>query len=118
MGITGGGFLDPEAARLLGLDQEQGFLIFAIRPGGPADKAGLQAGGEEIVNIGGRQIPIDGDIIISIDGKQMNERGDECSVLEQKMAGDSVRLVIYRDGSLQETNLILEETPPGQPSTC
>ncbi len=118
MGITEGGFLSPEISEVLGLNQDYGFLIISIAPESPADKAGLQGGGQDTVDIGGRTIPIDGDIIVSMDGKQINEFEDICSVLEQKQAGDSVRFVINRDGRLQEVNVTLEEAPPGETSDC
>jgi S1-C subfamily serine protease len=118
LGIAAGGFLDPESADLLGLDQEYGYLITSIAPGSPADKAGLQDGGEETVDIGGQIIPVDGDILVSIDGRQVNGIDDICGVIEQKEVGDAVRIGVNRAGTLQEANLILEEAPPGEGSDC
>jgi S1-C subfamily serine protease len=118
LGISAGGFLDSEAAGLLGLDQEQGYLIFTVEPSGPASKAGLRGGSDDIVLIGDRPIPIDGDIIVSMDDRQINVPDDVCSVLDQKQVGDTVRIAAIRDGSLQEFNLVLEEAPPGQSSRC
>jgi serine protease Do len=118
MGITEGGFLTPEVAEILGFDQEYGFLIFDIAPTSPADKAGLQDGGDNTVLIGGREIPVDGDIIVSMNGRQINTIDDVCAVLEEKQVGDAVRFVVNRDGSLREANVVLEEAPPGQTSDC
>lgn len=118
MGITGGGFLDPEVAEVLGLDQDRGFLVFSIASGSPADRAGVQGGGANTVDIGGRMIPIDGDIIVSMDGRQLSEAGDVCAVLAGKEVGDNVMIGVNRDGNLHEFNLVLEASPPGQSSEC
>jgi S1-C subfamily serine protease len=117
IGVTDGAFITPEAAQALGLNEDRGFLIFAIAPSSPAAKAGLQQADHD-VNVSGQTIPVGGDIIVSMDGKQINGPDDVCSVLGQKQVGDNVRIGIDRDGRLQEVNLMLEETPPGSSSEC
>ncbi|AFU58277.1 putative protease [Candidatus Nitrososphaera gargensis Ga9.2] len=117
MGIMDGAFITPGAAQAIGLDEDHGFLIFVIAPSSPAAKVGLQQADDEVV-IGGQRIPVGGDIIVSMDGRQINGIDDICSVLEQKQVGDNVRIGINRDGRLQEVNLILEEAPPGETSDC
>ena len=116
-GITEGGFLTPEAAEVLGLEQEHGFLIFTITESSPADRAGLR-GSDDVFVIEDRQIPIGGDIIVSMDGRPINVIDDVCGALGQKQVGDSVRFGISRDGSLQQANVFLEELPPGATTTC
>lgn len=118
LGITEGGFLDTESAGLLGLDQDRGFLIFTVEPASPADRAGVRGGGGEVVTIGERQIPVDGDIIVSMDGMQIDKIDDICGVLGQKQVGDSVEIGVIREGGLQEFSVALEEAPPGESSEC
>lgn len=117
MGIVAGLFLNPSRAEALQLDQDHGILIYMIAPSSPAAKAGLQGADDEVV-ISGEVVPIGGDIIVSMDGRQINGPDDVCSAFEQKRVGDSMRLVIDREGSLQEVNLILEEAPPGRSPEC
>jgi len=116
-GITDGGFLTPDAAEMLGLDQEHGFLIFTITDASPADRAGLR-GSDDVFVIEDRQIPIGGDIIVSMDGRQINVIDDVCTVLGQKQVGDSVRFEVSRDGSLRQANVFLEELPPDATTMC
>lgn len=116
-GITDGRFLTPAAAEALGLNQEQGFLIFTIAEGSPADRAGLR-GSNDVVIKEDRQIPIGGDIIVSMDGRQIIGIDDVCAVLAEKQVGDSVRFEVSSDGNLREANVILEELPPGATTTC
>jgi serine protease Do len=118
LGITEGGFLDAEAAQLLGLDQDRGFLIFKVEPSSPADRAGIRGGGGDIVMVGQRPIPVDGDIIVSMDGRQVDAIDDICGVLEQKQVGDAVEIGVIRDGSLHEFSVALEEAPPGESPEC
>ena len=116
-GITDGGFLTPDASEMLGLDREQGFLIFTITEASPADKAGLR-GSNNVLEIEGQRIPIGGDIVVSMDGRQIVGLDDVCAVLSQKGVGDSVRFEVSRDGNLQETNVILKELPSGATTEC
>lgn len=118
LGIADGGYLSPQVSETLGLEQDSGILVFAIAPQSPADKAGLHGGGAEMVEIGGRTIPVDGDIIISLDGRQITNSEDVCAVMGQKQVGDSVRVGVSRDGSLLEFNVMLEESPPGESPEC
>jgi S1-C subfamily serine protease len=117
MGIADGAFITPEAAQALGLNEDHGFLIFAIAPSSPAAKAELQQA-DDNVSISGRTIPVGGDIIVSMDGRQINGPDDVCGIMGQKQVGDNVRIGINRDGRLQEVNLMLEESPPGSSSEC
>jgi S1-C subfamily serine protease len=118
MGIVSGTYLNPQVSEILGLEQDSGILVFTVAPQSPAEKAGLRGGGAEIVEIGGQRIPVDGDIIVSMDGRQIVDEQDVCAVLGQKQAGDSVRVGASRDGSLLEFNVMLEESPPGESSGC
>jgi S1-C subfamily serine protease len=68
--------------------------------------------------IGERPIPVDGDVIVSMDGAQIDAIDDVCGVLEQKQVGDAVEIGVIRDGSLQEFSVVLEEAPPGESPEC
>jgi S1-C subfamily serine protease len=115
IGIATGGILTQEEAEALG--HEQGFLIVSITPGGPADKAGLR-GANNVTVIGGQEIPVGGDVIVSMDDRRINAVEDICAALTQRQVGDSMNLVIDREGNLQEVDLILEELPPQARFVC
>lgn len=118
-GLTAGAIITAEDAESLGLERDHGFLIIAIAPSSPAEQAGLRGGsGVNTVLINGEQVPVDGDIIVSMDGMEINQRADICAVLGQKQVGDRVRFEVSRDGNLQQIDVILEELPRGARSTC
>lgn len=118
-GITLGLTITPQAAETLGLERDHGFLIITIAPSSPADRAGLRGGsGDNPVIINEQQVSVDGDIIVSMDGREINQLEDICAVLAQKQVGDSVRFEVFRNGSLQQANVTLEELPPGERTTC
>ncbi len=118
-GITLGLTITPQAAEMLLLGRDDGFLIIAIAPSSPADRAGLRGGsGDNPVIIDGKQVSVDGDIIVSMDGREISQLADICSVLAQKQVGDNVRFEVSRNGSLQQANVTLEELPPGERTTC
>lgn len=74
--------ITPLLARGLGLPQDWGVVLGDVTPGGPADRAGLRAG----------------DVIVTLDGKPM-ENGRQMDVnLYQRGVGDVVRLDVARAG--------------------
>lgn len=94
-------------AQHIGLEKPQGFLIFDVVPGSPADQAGLQ-GGTESVTIGGQTIQVGGDVIVGIDDLPARKLNDVVVYVERnKRPGDPVTLTIIRDGVEQLINLTL-----------
>ncbi len=101
----------PELAKVRDLDQSKGFLIVTVVPGSPAEIAGLK-GVSEIKIIGDKEYPADGDIIISVDGKEVRKISDILIHLqEEKSVGDEMILGILRDGEVMHIILALVERP-------
>ena len=110
IGISGKD-IDPELAKVRDLDQSKGFLIVTVVPGSPAEIAGLK-GVLEIKTIGDKEYPADGDIIVSVDGKEVRKISDILIHLqEEKSVGDEMILGILRDGELMHIILVLIERP-------
>ena len=101
----------PELAKVRDLDQSKGFLIVTVVPGSPAEIAGLK-GVSEIKIIGDKEYPADGDIIVSVDGKEVRKISDILIHLqEEKSVGDEMILGILRDGEVMHIILALVERP-------
>ena len=101
----------PELAKVRDLDQTKGFLIVTVVPGSPAEMAGLK-GVSEIKMIGDKEYPVDGDIIVSVDGKEVRKISDILIHLqEEKSVGDEMILGVLRDGEVMHIILVLIERP-------
>ena len=110
MGITGID-IDPDLAKIRELGSAKGFLVVTVIDGHPADDAGLQ-GVSKTVEIDGKEYPIDGDIIISVDGKEVRKINDLLVHLQrEKSVGDEMILGVLRDGDLIHLTLTLAERP-------
>jgi S1-C subfamily serine protease len=89
LGISGQ-TLDATTASQLGINGAQsGVLVVTVVPGGPADKAGLQASG---------QPDSSDDVITAIDGRNLNSIDQLTQYLNTKHVGDRVTLTVVRNG--------------------
>jgi len=90
---------------------DQGLLIIDVDRGGPAQQAGLQ-GGDRIVRFGRYNIPLGGDILISIDDKPIQTSRDLNLYLDtQAQVGQTVQVTVIRDGQEQTFSVTLAERP-------
>jgi len=74
-------------------DYEAGVVVIHIEPDSPADKAGIQRG----------------DIILSVDEKQVNTMLDLMREIEGKSAGDEILIKVQHCESTKEVSVELEE---------
>jgi len=103
--------IDPVLAKVLDLKQAKGFLVMTVVDGSPADKAGLKGMSQTQV-IDGKEYPVDGDIIISVDGKEVRKISDILIHLQrEKSVGDEMVLGVLRDGEFMHITLELVERP-------
>jgi serine protease Do len=75
--------LDEDLAKSLGLDSDEGALVAEVTPDSPASSAGFKQG----------------DVILSYDGKQIEDLRDLTTAVADTKAGASVDVVVWRDGS-------------------
>ena len=90
---------------------DAGLLVIEAVKGAPADKAGIR-GGSRVVRIGNYQIPLDGDIIIAIDGEPVNDFQTLTVYLEaETTVSDTVDVTIIRNGEELTVPVTLGERP-------
>ncbi|MDP7284632.1 MAG: trypsin-like peptidase domain-containing protein [Candidatus Nitrosopelagicus sp.] len=110
IGISGQD-INPDLAKIRNLDHSKGFLIVTVIPDSPAEMAGLK-GVSEIEKIDNKEYPKDGDIIISVDGKEVRKISDILIHLqEEKSVGDEMILGIIRNGEQMDIILTLIVRP-------
>jgi len=111
LGISGG-TLGADLAKAMGLDaQQRGVLVAEVTQGGPAAKAGL-LGSTKDTTIDGIPVQIGGDVIVSVDGKEVKQFDDLLSYLvRHTSAGDQVTLSILRSGKPMDIKVTLGVRP-------
>jgi serine protease Do len=85
--------VDETTAKAIGLDRAKGVLIQGIVDDGAAKAAGLR----------------EGDVILSVDGREVNQSNELQSFIARKHPGDEVKLKVFRDGKTFDKILTLKE---------
>ena len=89
-----------EVAEAIGLGKPAGALVQSVEAGGPADKAGVEAG----------------DIITRVDGKVVEKSGDLPRLVGGTRPGSKATLQIFRRGSNKELSVTVGEFEPDRPT--
>ena len=94
LGVT---VFDPQTAPRYGyqLNINKGVYIFQLTLGGPASKAGL----------------VRGDIILKMDGEEVNSVTDLRAKIANHKVGDTVTLTVDHNDSTREVAVTLDEMP-------
>ncbi|MGD9100166.1 MAG: trypsin-like peptidase domain-containing protein [Anaerolineae bacterium] len=106
--------LTPDTAEVfrqaeMDLPVDAGLLVLDAVEGSPAHKAGLR-GGSRVVRVGNYRLPLDGDVIVAVNGQAVSSFEELTVYLEtQTVVGDTVELTIVRDGTEQALRVMLEE---------
>lgn len=98
-GYIGVGIKDVDAtyAKAVGLDRAQGVLVESLTENGAAYDAGIQ----------------EGDVILEIDGRPLEQRSDLQAYIAQKKPGDKVTLLIYHKGA-KAAKIVILKSKDGQ----
>jgi len=100
--------IGPELAEELGLAADSGLLVMQVVPGSAADRAGVRAGRERAY-LGNAPIMIGGDLIVSVDGQDVQDQQDLSHFMQNHRAGDTVTLTIYRGKNRMDVKVVLGE---------
>ena len=92
------------------VDTEDGVVVTEVRLNGPADDAGLcGATGERSVD--GERVPTGGDVIVEIEGDEIESSAELQSAVEARRPGETVEMTILRDGDRKTVDVTLGERP-------
>ena len=111
LGVTGTD-LSPSIAKAMNLPTNtRGALITEVSPTGPAALAGLQ-GNSGQVEINGIPTSVGGDVIVAIDGKNMDKMADVLDFLVNVATPEqTITLTVIRDGTQQNIEAKLGTRP-------
>lgn len=84
--------VDETMAKGLGLEKAKGVLVQSLQKGGAGEEAGLQSG----------------DVILSVDGKDVNASNELQTIISSKHPGDMVKLSVFREGKTFEKEVTLK----------
>jgi S1-C subfamily serine protease len=100
--------ISPELADQMGLPADYGLLIVQVVSGSAADHAGLRAGSERAY-IGNIPIMLGGDLIIAVDGQEVQDQQDLSRIMNNHRSGDTVKVTVYRGKRKMDVNVTLGE---------
>jgi S1-C subfamily serine protease len=100
--------IGPELAAQLELPADYGLLINDVVPGSAAEKAGLR-GGTKRAFLGNTPIMLGGDLIVAIDGQQLEDPQDLSHFMNNHRAGDVVTVTIFRGRQKMDVRVTLGE---------
>ena len=102
--------LYPQLAERLGLPFDHGAIVAEVVGGGPADRAGLRAGNDEI-RFQGDLVPRDSDVITAVEGRPVRLDDDLGRILERYNPGDKVGLTVFRGRARRTVTVTLGARP-------
>jgi S1-C subfamily serine protease len=103
----------PDLAEALELPVKEGLLVLSVDQSGPAARAGLR-GGTRTAILGMQRLPIGGDVIVSMDGKDVKSLLDLNVELNHKRPGDTIVVTYYRAGKKADVTVTLTDQPQGR----
>ncbi|MDR2924411.1 MAG: DegQ family serine endoprotease [Azoarcus sp.] len=87
--------MSPELAPSFGLDAPRGALVAQVEPDSSAARAGVKPG----------------DIVLKVDGKDVDESNELPRLVGDRLPGSKIKLEIWRDGKRREVTAVLDELP-------
>ncbi len=109
IGISGG-TIDEELSKALNLPVEEGVIVQSVVKDGPADKAGIEAGGTN-ATINGAEVRLGGDIITEVDGQKLTSMDELVEIIQGHKPGDELKLTILRGGQEKTAEVTLGNQP-------
>ncbi|MDR3201323.1 MAG: trypsin-like peptidase domain-containing protein [Spirochaetales bacterium] len=90
----------------------QGLLVSRLIAGGNAEKAGIRGGDRsDAVRYGNSIIYLGGDIIVEVDGMEIEGLSDLYTALEDNKPGETISVQAYRGSKLMSFTVSLSERP-------
>ena len=102
--------ITDELAANVRLPVDKGVLIERVRPGSPAEDAGLQGGMTQVV-VDGQSFLVGGDVITKAGGQTIESAEELRRVVTAKRPGDELALVVQREDQPKDVTVKLGRQP-------
>jgi 2-alkenal reductase len=100
--------LTPSAAEHFGFGVRRGAVVVSVTAGSPASRAGLRASTSRQFFEGDPAVPVDGDVIVAIDGQPVRSADDVLRIVSEGLTvGQRVTLSIARGKARRRVTLRL-----------
>ena len=109
LGISGS-TITPDLAKAVNLPVKEGVLVQSVAKDGPAEDAGIEAGGTS-ATIDGAKVSLGGDIITEVDGEKVSGMEEIVEIVDDAEPGDELELTLLRDGQTKKATVTLGERP-------
>jgi len=103
-------FISGDLADALHLPTDGGLLVIRVDPGSAAEEYGIR-GPRRTVLVGNYPLPIGGDFIVAIEGRQVDGNESLTRALSRKRPGDLLNLTLFRNGQREQVRIKLSEAP-------
>jgi serine protease Do len=90
-------FIPRDIAEIFNWPIDAGFLVESVRPGSPAEKAGLVAGAVAS-EVGGNRVQLGGDLILTVNGVPSSDTAKVAQALRALKPGELIRYDVLRGG--------------------
>ncbi|HET7369192.1 MAG TPA: trypsin-like peptidase domain-containing protein [Gaiella sp.] len=103
--------VEPDVAQVLRLPAKEGVLVASVKPGSPADKAGIVGGDTQVV-VAGESYQLGGDMIVAVDGKDVTSVDRLRESIASHAPGDTVSVtIVSKDGKRSTKSVELAKVP-------
>jgi S1-C subfamily serine protease len=114
---VGANTLTPDIVAAYHLKARYGAQVAFVDPNSGAAKAGISPGLHPVA-VDGRQVHVDGDVIVEFAGKPVRTLADLQHDVAVRRPGDRVEIGWYHGSTLKHATIVLGEASPKDPDVC
>jgi S1-C subfamily serine protease len=102
--------IDESLAKTFRLPVEKGVLIAEVRPGSPADEAGMRGGNTPVV-VEGQSYMLGGDVVTHVNGEAVDSADEVQEIVASKEPGDALDMEVRRGDDTTTLKVTLGRRP-------
>ena len=100
----------PGLGDALNLGTNSGLMLVTLDRNGPAGVGGIHGYNREVI-VGRLRVPVGGDVILAIQGKEVNSLQQLQTEIDRHKPGDTVNITVLRNNKKMDLPITLQEAP-------